>query len=92
MRSLLKHHGGADICQILDDVKSSTGEKEQIFECLAVLMETEILSFSLLRHDFLFTPEVALSPLARALRRSKTPSITVEEYISHGWRKLAGLS
>jgi hypothetical protein len=91
MRSLLKHNSGADIHQILDDVKRFCSEKEQVFECLAILMETGIVTFSVQHFDFLFTTEVAMSPLVKALKESKTPTITVEEYVSYGWRKLAGL-
>ena len=91
MKSIVKHNGGADIQQIIDDLNTFCPEKERVFESLAVLMETKIILFSLQHFDFLFSPQVSTSPLVKALKKSKPPQITIDEYVSYGWRKLAGL-
>jgi ribosome-associated translation inhibitor RaiA len=91
MKSIVKHNGGADIQQIIDDLNTFCPEKERVFECVAVLMETGIISFSLQHFDFIFSIDTAFSPLAKALTKSKMPLITVEEYLNYGWRKIAGL-
>lgn len=91
MKSILRHGCGADIYQILDDLKPFCPEKERVFECLAVLMETKIISFSLEHDDFIFHPDVAISPLVTTLKTVKSPPISFEEYSSFGWRKLARL-
>lgn len=91
MKSILKHDCGADIRQILDDLKTFCPEKERVFECLAMLIETEIVSFSTQHFDFIFHPDTAISPLVKALKTSKMPTITVEEYSSFGWRRIAKL-
>jgi hypothetical protein len=91
MKSILKHGCGADIYQIIEDLKIFCPEKELVFECVAMLMETGIISFSPQHFDFIFHPDTAISPLVKALKESKMPLIAVEEYVSHGWRKIAGL-
>jgi len=90
MRSIRKHDA-ATIYEIIDDLKASYPKKEEIFECLAMLMETDIISFSTQHCDFCFHPDVALSKLTKDVERLPTPTITVDEYTQYGWRKLAGL-
>lgn len=91
MKSILEHNCGAEIGQILDDLKVFCPEKDKVFECIAMLMETGIVSFSPQHFDFIFHPDTAISPLVKALRESKMPLITVEEYTSYGWRRIAKL-
>jgi hypothetical protein len=91
MKSILKHSCGADIGQILEDVKSPSIDEGRVFEGVATLMETTIISFSLRCHDFIFSPQTSSSPLIGALKKSSTPQILIEEYLSYGWCKLAGL-
>ena len=78
--------------QIIEDLQAFCSDKERVFESLAVLMQTGIVAFSLQHFDFIFDPEVAISPLVKALKSSKKPPLTVEEYVSFGWRKIAGLN
>lgn len=91
MKSILRHHCGADIYQIIDDLKSFCSEKERVFEGIASLMADGIITFSTEHFDFIFHPDTANSPLIKELKESRAPRITVDEYSSWGWRKLARL-
>jgi hypothetical protein len=91
MQVILRNGCGADIEKIMESFEKLEITKNEIFECIARLMQTGIIEFSIGHYDFIFHPDAAISPLVRALKTKKSPPITLDEYQRFCWRKLAGL-
>ena len=91
MKSITKHFGAADISQVIEDLRFLGCSEQEVFESIAMLTETKIIKFSAQHFDFVFHPDVACSKLVEALSKHHPPNITIQEYKSYGWRRLAGL-